>query len=236
LRPSCYGSIVSPPAAFLGAIEDPWVRWSWVTQHTGVIWDATIEHIILTVLAVGIGLVIAAPMALLAWRSPAWREPILGFTGTLYVIPSLALFALLIPFLGLTILTAEVGLVSYTLLILVRNIVVGLDAVPAEVREAARGMGYSRREQLLGVELPLALPAIMAGVRIATVTTIGLVTVTALIGEGGLGRLILQGLIDDFRTKLVVGAVLSVALAVVADVALALLQRALAPWAHGREV
>jgi osmoprotectant transport system permease protein len=226
--------MVRSSASVLADIQEPWVRWSWVTQHPGVIWDATVEHIILTLLAVGIGLAIAAPMGLLAWRSPRWREPILGFAGTLYVIPSLALFALLIPFLGLTILTAEVGLVSYTLLILVRNIVVGLDAVPPEVSEAALGMGFSRREQLLGVELPLALPAIMAGVRIATVTTIGLVTVTSLIGEGGLGRLILQGLIDDFRTKLVVGAGLSVLLAVVADVSLALLQRAVTPWARAR--
>ena len=220
--------------AVVADAQEPWVRWAWVIAHTGVIWDAALEHIILTVTAVAVGLVIATPLGLIAWRSPAWREPILGFTGTLYVIPSLALFALLIPFLGLSILTAEVGLVSYTLLILVRNIVVGLDAVPPEVREAARGMGYSRQEQLLGVELPLALPAIMAGVRIATVTTIGLVTVTALIGEGGLGRLILQGLINDFRTPLVVGAVLSVALAIAADVSLGLLQRAVTPWARGR--
>jgi osmoprotectant transport system permease protein len=221
-------------AALVADAQEPWVRWTWVSTHTGVIWDATLEHIILTVVAVAVGLVIATPLGLVAWRSPGWREPILGVTGTLYVIPSLALFAFLIPFLGLTIFTAEVGLVSYTLLILVRNIVVGLDSVPAEVREAARGMGYSRREQLLGVDLPLALPAIMAGVRIATVTTIGLVTVTALIGEGGLGRLILQGLINDFRTPLVIGAVLSVALAVAADVSLGLVQRAVTPWARGR--
>ena len=221
-------------AASLADAQEPWVRWTWVMTHTGTIWDATFEHILLTVIAVAVGLVIATPLGLVAWRSPRWREPILGFTGTLYVIPSLALFAFLIPFFGLTIITAEVGLVSYTLLILVRNIVVGLDAVPPEVREAARGMGYSRQEQLLGVEFPLALPAIMAGVRIATVTTIGLVTVTALIGEGGLGRLILQGLINDFRTPLVVGAVLSVLLAVAADVSLGLIQRAVTPWNRGR--
>ena len=220
--------------AVTGDAQEPWVRWNWVMTHTGVIWDATLEHIILTVIAVGVGLAIATPVGLFAWRSPQWRGPILGVMGTLYVIPSLALFAFLIPFLGLSIVTAEVGLVGYTLLILVRNIVVGLDAVPPEVREAALGMGYSRREQLLGVELPLALPAIMAGVRIATVTTIGLVTVTALIGEGGLGRLILQGLINDFRTPLVVGAGLSVSLAVAADVGLGLIQRAVTPWNRGR--
>ncbi len=201
-------------------------------RHTGDIWAATSEHIVLTLVAVAIGLAIAFPLGLVAWRSLGSREWIFGVTGTLYVIPSLALFAILVPFLGLTILTAEVGLVGYTLLILVRNIVVGLDSVPPEVREAARGMGYSGGKQLLSVELPLALPAIMAGIRIATVTTIGLVTVTALIGEGGLGRLILQGLIDDFKTPLVIGASLSVVLAVVADLGLALLQRAITPWAR----
>ena len=219
-------------SAIVAATQDPWIRWDWVGRHVSTIFDAVSEHVLLTLIAVGVGLLIAAPLSLLAFRSPRWREPIFGFTGTLYVIPSLALFAMLVPFLGLTIVTAEVGLVGYTLLILIRNIVVGLDAVPSEVREAARGMGYSRNRQLVSVELPLALPAIIAGIRIATVTTIGLVTVTALIGEGGLGRLILQGLIDDFRTPLVVGAALSVVLAVIADVALSLVQRLATPWAR----
>ena len=133
---------------------------------------------------------------------------------------------------SLTFVTAEIGLVSYTLLILVRNIVVGLDGVPAEVRDAARGMGFRTGAQLFRVELPLALPVIMAGVRIATVTTIGLVTITALIGEGGLGQLILDGLVRDFRTPLVVGGVLSVALAILCDVGLAFLQRAITPWSQ----
>jgi osmoprotectant transport system permease protein len=128
--------------------------------------------------------------------------------------------------------TAEIGLVGYTLLILVRNIVTGLDAVSPEVREAARGMGYSPTRQLLTVELPLAVPAILAGIRIATVTTIGLVTVTALIGQGGLGRLILDGFTRDFRTALVVGGVLSVALAVTADLVLLGVQRLATPWAR----
>ncbi|MFN2462764.1 MAG: ABC transporter permease [Candidatus Dormibacteria bacterium] len=218
------------PTALLADTHDPWIRWDWVARHGGTIFDAVAEHLLLTVIAVGVGLLIAAPLALLALRSPRWREPIFGITGTLYVIPSLALFAMLVPFLGLTIVTAEIGLVGYTLLILVRNMVVGLDAVPADVREAARGMGYTRNRQLLSVELPLALPAIIAGLRIATVTTIGLVTVTALIGQGGLGRLILQGLIDDFRTPLVVGTVLSVGLAILADLALAVVQRVATPW------
>ena len=142
----------------------------------------------------------------------------------------------MIPFTGLTILTAEIGLVSYTLLILIRNIVIGLDSVPGDVREAAVGMGYRPLKQLAQVDFPLAVPAIIAGIRIATVTTIGLVTVTALIGEGGLGSLILDGLIRDFKTPLVIGTLLSVALAIVADVSLAGVQRVVTPWARSRAV
>jgi osmoprotectant transport system permease protein len=143
----------------------------------------------------------------------------------------LAALALLVPWTGLSRTTAVIALVSYTLLIMVRNILVGLDGVDPDVREAAAGMGFTGRQRLLRVELPLAAPAIVAGIRIATVTTIGLVTVTAVIGQGGLGQLILEGLIRDFRTPLVVGSVLSVALAVVADISLALAQRRLTRWA-----
>jgi osmoprotectant transport system permease protein len=218
----------------VGAAEDPWIRWSWISGHVPVIRDALTQHIELTVIAVGVGLLIAIPLGLLAWRQRLLRGPIFSLTGILYTIPSLALFAILIPFTGLTFLTAEIGLVSYTLLILIRNIVVGMDAVPQEVREAARGMGYRPFAELLRVDLPLALPAIMAGIRIATVTTIGLVTVTALIGEGGLGSLILDGLIRDFKTPLVVGTLLSVVLAIVADVGLSGLQRLVTPWSRGR--
>ena len=155
-----------------------------------------------------------------------------GVTGVLYTIPSLAAIGLLLPITGLTLLTAEIVLVSYTLLILVRNTLAGLDGVPEEIREAARGMGFSPVRQLFTVELPLAVPAIIAGVRIATVTTIGLVTVTALIGQGGLGQLIYDGYLRTFHTPLVVGAVLSVALAVIADVLLLGLQRIVTPWAR----
>lgn len=218
----------------VGAVEDPWIRWSWISGHVPVIRDALAQHIELTVIAVVVGLLIAIPLGLVAWRQRLLRGPIFSVTGILYTIPSLALFAILIPFTGLTVLTAEIGLVSYTLLILIRNIVVGMDAVPPEVREAARGMGYRPFVELFQVDLPLAVPAIMAGIRIATVTTIGLVTVTALIGEGGLGSLILDGLIRDFKTPLVVGTVLSVVLAIVADVSLSGLQRLVTPWSRGR--
>lgn len=217
--------------AFLDA-SDPWIRWDWLSTHTALFTQQTIEHVQLTLIAVVAGLLLALPLALIAHRVTRLREPILAATGILYVIPSIALFALLIPFTGLSILTAEIGLTGYTLLILVRNIVVGLEGVPADVLDAARGMGYRPLVRLFQIEIPLALPATLAGLRIATVTTIGLVTVTALIGYGGLGQLILRGLIQDFKTPLVVGAVLSVTLALVADQALALVQRLVTPWAR----
>jgi osmoprotectant transport system permease protein len=150
--------------------------------------------------------------------------------GVLYSIPSLALFSLLIPFTGLSITTAEIGLVSYTLLILVRNIVGGIRSVPPEVRESAIAMGYSQRQLLWRIELPLSLAVIIAGLRVALVTTIGLVTVTGVIGQGGLGALILQGIQQFFATPLVIGAVLSIGLAVVLDGALVILQRLVTPW------
>ena len=208
------------------------MRWEWVGDHGDDIAAATRQHVELTLLAVGIGLLISFPLGLVARRWRRTSGPILGLTGVLFTIPSLALFALLVPFTGLSRTTAEVGLVGYTLLILVRNIVAGLDGVPDDVREAAQGMGFRPVGQLLRVELPLAVPAIVAGIRIATVTTIGLVTVTGLIGQGGLGALIIEGINRDFRTPLVVGSIGSVALAVLADVALAGAARLLSPWSR----
>ena len=214
------------------AAADPWIRWDWVERHTDEIVEATRDHLELTFIAVAAGLVLSIPMALAARRWPRLNGPILGFTGLLYTIPSLALFAFFVPITGLSRTTAEIGLISYTLLILVRNMVVGLAAVPDDVLDAADGMGYRRSARLMRVEIPLALPAIIAGIRIATVTTIGLVTVTALIGEGGLGRFIQDGFARDFKTPLVVGLGLSVALAVVAEVALVVLERMVTPWAR----
>lgn len=211
------------------------MRWDWVSNHGADILAATRQHVELTGIAVGLGLVISLPLALVARRWRPAEGPVLGLTGALFTIPSLALFALLVPFTGLSRTTAEIGLVSYTLLILVRNIVAGLDGVPDDVREAAHGMGYRPLGQLLRVELPLALPVIVAGIRIATVTTIGLVTVTGLIGQGGLGAFIIDGINRDFRTPLVVGSVCSVALAVVADVGLAGLTALLSPWSRKRQ-
>jgi osmoprotectant transport system permease protein len=216
------------------ALSQPWVDWHWVSRHIGVLRHDLWEHTFLTMLAVGIGLLIALPLAILAYRVRRTEPVILGVTGVIYTIPGLALLAFLVPITGLGTTSCEIALVGYTLLILIRNVLTGLHAVPAEVREAARGMGFTPRGQLLRIELPLALPAIMAGVRIATVTTVGLVTVTALIGAGGLGQLIVQGLATDFRTQIVLGAALSVALAAVADGVLLIVQRLLSPWAAKR--
>jgi osmoprotectant transport system permease protein len=203
------------------------VRWDWVRRHGEDIAVALRQHAELTALAVGIGLALALPLALAARRWRRAEGAVLAVLGVVYTIPSLALFALLVPLYGLSRLTAEIGLVGYTLLILVRNILAGLDGVPAEVREAATGMGYGRLRRLVEVELPLAAPVVVAGVRIATVTTIGLVTVTGVIGQGGLGALIIEGINRDFRTPVVVGSVLSVALAVVADTGLGGMERLL---------
>lgn len=211
-----------------------WIWWDWVRRHLGVVGHATRQHLEMTAIAVGLGLLIAFPIALLAWRWRRLRGPAFAITGGLYTIPSLALFALLIPFTGLSTTTVEIGLVSYTLLILVRNILIGLDAVPDEVREAARGMGFSPARQLVRVELPLAVPAIVAGIRVATVTTVGLVTIAALLGQGGLGTLIYDGLERDFRTPLVIGTVLSVALAAGADLGLLGIQWLVTPWSRRR--
>jgi osmoprotectant transport system permease protein len=209
---------------------EPLVRWDWVASQLDEIAARFVEHVELTAIAVGVGLIVAFALSLVVLRSPRLEGPVVWITGTLYTIPSLALFALLIPYTGLTILTAEIGLVSYTLLILIRNIVQGIRGVPADVREAATGMGYTSRERLWRVELPLATPVIIAGVRVATVSTIGLVTVTALIGQGGFGYFILIGIQRFFSTELILGAVLSVGLAICADGLLVLLQRRLTPW------
>ena len=212
--------------------------WDYVWDNSDRIAQQFVEHINLTGVAMLIGFAIAFPLALFAYRHRWFYGPITGITGTLYTIPSLALFAFLINYTGLTFTTAEIGLVGYTLLILIRNIVAGLDGVPDDARDAAVGMGYSPRQLLWRVELPLALPVIIAGVRIATVTTIGLVTVTALIGLGGLGYFILVGLraFGSNNTAAILGAVLSIGLAVAADALFVGLQRLLTPWSRRRVV
>ena len=211
--------------------------WGWVAEHLGLFGDRLLQHLYLTVLAVAIGLAVSLPFAVLAHRRRRTYSPITWTTGIMYTIPSLALLAMLVPFTGLSVLTAEIALVSYTLLILIRNTVTGLAAVPEDVKEAARGMGYSRRELLWKVEVPLALPAIVAGIRIATVTTIGLATVTALIGLGGLGGVMYGGFRGLYpEIAILVAVVLTVALAVASDGAILLLQQRVSPWARSARV
>lgn len=210
--------------------------WEWIVRNLDEIGQRTFEHVLLTVIAVVIGFAISFGLALLI-RRLSWLEgPIIGISGVLYAIPSLALFAFLVPFTGIqNPLTAEIALVSYTILILLRNILAGLQSVPREVIEAADGMGYTPTQRLWRVELPVALPVIVAGLRVATVTIIGLVTVTALIGLGGLGYLIVDvGYRRFFLTATIVGSVGAVLLAVLADRGFVVLQHALTPWAHRR--
>jgi osmoprotectant transport system permease protein len=209
-------------------------RWDWALDHLDLVVEALREHFWLTFLAVGIGFAISFPLAILAFRRRHFYGPLVAASGVLYTIPSLALFSFLVPFTGLSTLTAEIGLVSYTLLILLRNIVAGLDGVSEDAREAARGMGFTQRQLLWRVEIPLAVPTIVAGLRIATVTTIGLVTVTAVIGQGGLGSLILFGLQRTFSTAIIMGAVLSLLLAVTVDFLLIRGERLVAPWSARR--
>jgi osmoprotectant transport system permease protein len=206
----------------------------WFSQNwSSLLWPALRQHVVLTVIAVVIGFVISTALALIAYRRGWVERPVIILTSILYTIPSLALFELLdgVPALGLSRTTAEVALVSYTLLILFRNTLTGLREVPDEVREAAAGMGMGPTKSLLRVELPLALPAIIAGLRIATVTVISLATVASLVDDEGLGVPILDAVSKNvFKTELISAGVLAVLLALVADALLVGLQRLLTPW------
>jgi osmoprotectant transport system permease protein len=212
----------------------PFFQWSYVSTQWGQISSDLLQHISLSLLALGIGLCLSLPLALLAWRYRIVRAPVFGVASALYIIPSLALFAILGPITGYVASypTAEVALVGYTLLILIWNTVAGLDAVPSDAREAATAMGYSPGAALVRVDLPLALPYVFAGLRVATATVIGLVTVTALIGLGGLGQQITYGFNIGFYTPIIVGLVLSVVLAALCDLILVGVQRVALPWSR----
>ncbi|MEP7040806.1 MAG: ABC transporter permease [Chloroflexota bacterium] len=215
---------------------EPFFQLDWVLEHLDTLAQRIGEHMLVTVIAVVAGFVISFGLALAVRRYPRLYGPILAVSGVLYAIPSIALFVLFIPITGLSLLTAEIALVSYTLVILVRNIVTGLRGVPAEVIEAARGMGYTDRQRLWRVELPIALPIIVAGVRIATVTTIGLVTIATLIGMGGLGYLIVNiGVQQRFPTATITGVAIVVLLSTIVDFGLLAVQHRLTPWAKARE-
>jgi osmoprotectant transport system permease protein len=206
-----------------------WVRAHW---HD-TLEPALVQHVRLSAIAVGIGFALALALALLAYRFRPLDHPIGLASDFLYTVPSLALFQLLVPITGLTVTTVEIALVSYTLLILYRNTLEGLRAVPADVREAARGMGYTPLQSLAKVELPLAVPAIVAGVRIAAVSTISIATVAAFVIPQGLGRPIFTALSTNvFKTEIIAAGGLAIALALVADAVLVVVQRALTPWAR----
>ena len=207
----------------------------WLGDNWGeVVQPALLQHVKLTVIAVAIGFAISLGAALLAHRQGWFVRPFSAFSALVYTIPSLALFQLLVPVTGLGLLTVEIALVGYTLLILFRNNLEGLRGVPPDVLEAARGMGLTRRQTLWRVELPLALPAMIAGLRVAVVSTIALATVAALVIPQGLGYPIFLGLQVFFKTEIIVGGVLAIAMALVADALLVGLQRALTPWARAR--
>lgn len=208
----------------------------WVVKNFGdQLLPRLVEHIELTAIAVGIGFAIAFTAAVVAHRYHWVKTPFTAFSAFVYTIPSIALFQLLVPVTGLSWTSAEIALVGYTLLILFRNTLTGLQEVPDDAIEAAEAMGLTRRQILTRVELPLALPAIMAGLRIATVTTISLATIAAYIGAGGIGQPIFDGIQRGFRTQFVTAGVLAVALALGADGLLVLAQRALAPWVRARQ-
>lgn len=204
----------------------------WVADHwSDTLQPALLQHIKLAAIAVAIGFVLAFAAALVAYRYRRADQPIGLLSDFLYTIPSLALFQLLVPLTGLSVTTVEIALVSYTLLILYRNILEGLRGVPAEVRESARGMGLTRLQSLVRVELPLAVPSIMAGLRIATVSTISIATIAAFVIPEGLGRPIFIGIGQDvFKTEIIAAGGLAILLALAADALLVLLGRALTPW------
>jgi osmoprotectant transport system permease protein len=209
---------------------------NWFTSHLGQIGERIVQHLQLTVLPLILGIIISLVLAIWAVRQPRVYGPITGVTGLLYTIPSLAAFAVLRPITGLSILTAIIPLTTYTLLILFRAFAAGFTSVPPEILEAAEGMGYTRRQRLFRVELPLAVPLMIAGIRLASVTTIGLATIAAVLGNsfGGLGQLITEGLQSFFPTQYLLGAALSVILAFAADFLFVRFERFVTPWAHAR--
>jgi osmoprotectant transport system permease protein len=218
-------------AAAAQAPANPWFSWDYVQNNSSDILSAVQQHVTLTVQTIVIGVLIAVPLTLAARRWRWLESPIIGATGAMYTIPSLALFAVLAPFTGLRARTVLIGLVMYALLMLVRNFLAGLDGVPAEVRDAARGMGYGPVSLFLRIELPIALPAIVTGIRIATVSTVALTTVGVIVGYGGLGRLILRGFNNNFyRAEIVTASLLCVLLALVLDLLLLALLWLLSPW------
>lgn len=236
--PFLSGASASHSVLAAGEAANPWFSWEYVQDNWGDLEQALVDHVLLTVETVLIAMLIAFPLAVLAYRFRWLAGPVLGITGVMYTIPSLALFAFIAPIdppFGLTRRTVLFGLVIYALLVLVRNTLAGLQGVPPDVREAAAGMGYGRARMLWRVEVPVALPSIMAGVRVATVSTVALVTVGVVVGYGGLGGLILRGFQNNtYKAEIMTASLLTVALGLAFDVLLAGATRLMTPWARRR--
>ncbi len=210
--------------------RNEWICGDYLSSRANELGEATLQHVGIVVASVVLGLVLAFPLALLARRYRTLEGLVVGTTTALYTIPSLALFSLLVPLTGLGAETVVLGLGLYSLTILVRNILEGLAGVPGEVREAAVGMGYAPRRLLWRVDLPLALPTIMAGLRVATVSTVALTTVGAILDYGGLGDLLIAGRQSNFKAQVLTTSVLCVVLAIALDLLLVAVQRLLTPW------
>lgn len=217
------------------AADNPWVSWRYLENNGDRIAAQLTEHIALTSQAVLVAALVGIPLAIAAYWFRSLTGPILAAAGVLYTIPALAVFAFLGPYLGIGLRTVVVPLAVYALLVIIRTTLTGLVAVPSDVRDAARGMGYGRVAQLLRIELPLALPGVVTGLRLATVATVAMTTIGAIIGHGGLGQLILDGFRNSFfKAEILTGAVLCVALALVLDLLLLGLGRLATPWARRR--
>ncbi len=210
------------------------IDWAWITAHIPAIAGRVAQHVELTIIALTAGFGLSFGLALWALRRPRIHLIVTGLAGILYAIPSLAMFAAFTAITGLSLLTAEIPLILYTFVIYIRNIVTGFESVPPDVLEAADGLGFTVRQRLVRVELPLAMPLIIAGVRLASVSTIGLVTITSTLGDtfGGLGFFIKER--PFFATEVLVGAVGSILLAITADLLFVRVQRHLTPWAEAR--
>lgn len=213
-----------------GAPANPWFSWTYVVDNLPEISRYFNQHVFLTLQAVLIALVVAVPLAAIAHRWPRLVGAVQGTTGVLYTIPSLALFAFIYPFLRDRRTAVLVGLVLYALLLLVRNTLVGLQGVDPDVRDAAKGLGYGRWRLLFTVELPNALPSLMTGLRLASVSTVALVTVGVVIGYGGLGQLMFRGFNAGYKAQIMTATVLCVGLALVIDLILYVIGRMITPW------
>ncbi|GAA3895355.1 hypothetical protein GCM10022244_01530 [Streptomyces gulbargensis] len=222
----------APPDDCLARNE--WICGDYLSSRREILADAVVQHLQLTGASLALGLAVAVPLALLARHRRRAAGPVLGVTTVLYTIPALAMFSLLLPVYGLSASLVVAGLVLYSLTLLVRNLLAGLGAVPDDIRRAARGLGYGPTRLLLAVELPLALPAAMAGLRIAAVSTVSLVTIGAIVGHGGLGNLIYSGMNTYFKAQVLTASVLCVLIALAADLLLLGAQRLLTPWTRGR--